>query len=79
LGAPVPAPKIASNGASAHTALDILGNMHVGYVCASLLALATVLPDGAGGFRLRTASEQHASELWLRFLDLETMGKPPAG
>jgi len=65
--------------ASAHMALEILlANMRIGYACASLLDLAIVLPDGAGGFRLRTATPEQTGEIWLRFLDLETTGKPPA-
>jgi hypothetical protein len=66
--------------ASAHMAVEILlENMRIGYACASLLGLATVLPDGAGGFRLRTATPEQTGEIWLRFLDLETTRKPPAG
>lgn len=65
---------------SAHMALDVLlGNMRVGYACASLLALALVLADGHGGFTLRTGSERETGEIWVRFLDLATMGRPPVG
>jgi hypothetical protein len=56
---------------SAHMALDIiLGNMRIGYACASLVACSAVLVRPGGGFVLRTPTEEQAGEIWRRFLDL---------
>lgn len=64
---------------SAKMALEILlGNMQVGYACASLLAQSSLVADGRDGFILRTPSEEEVGEIWLRLLEPTTAGKPPA-
>ena len=59
-------------------ALIFAGNMRVGYACAAMLAKAEVVETESGEMRLRPPTPDQAGEIWLRFLETSTAGKPPA-